>query len=61
MNLLDKIKHELRDRVTKVVANETGLHWQTIAKFKRGDMQDAKIDTIRKLTQYLNLKETIEL
>lgn len=55
MNALEKIRYALRDRVAKVVAKETGLHWQTIMKLKSGSIKEAKIDTIRRLSDYLGL------
>lgn len=55
MQVLDKIKEALRDRVAAIVAQNTGLSAQTINDIRAGRTVP-KLETIDTLAKYLGIK-----
>ena len=55
MDILEKIRHALRDRYVTVVAQETGISYQTIRAIKAGK-SNPTIKTVRRLADYLEVK-----
>jgi DNA-binding Xre family transcriptional regulator len=49
----EEIKEKLKDRVVKVVAEETGLHENTVRKMKKGAFETPEYETVRRLSEYL--------
>lgn len=56
MMLLDDIIKSLHDRKPKVVAQESGLSYQTVWRIARGDVKNVNYDTARRLSDYLTKK-----
>ena len=53
MLTLDEIKHGLADRKLTVVAESTGLHYNTVRAYALGTISRPSHDAISKLTKYL--------
>lgn len=53
MMTLDEIRHALQDRNLSIVAQKTGLHYQTIWRIARGARPDFTYDTIRRVSEYI--------
>jgi N-acetylmuramic acid 6-phosphate (MurNAc-6-P) etherase len=50
---LDQIRHKLTDRRLRIVANTTGLSYQTVLGVWQGTNTNPKPSTIKKLSDYL--------
>lgn len=48
----EQIKEKLKDRVVSVVAEETGLHPNTVRKLKEGKGKSPEYETVKKLSDY---------
>lgn len=48
-----QVQTALRDRNLRIVAEETGLHYNTVASIGRGDTSNPSWETMRKLSEYL--------
>lgn len=58
MLTLAQIKKRLEDRNLREVARRTGLHYNTILGYARGEVKDPPISTAQKLSEYLT-EETV--
>jgi DNA-binding Xre family transcriptional regulator len=52
---LEQIKSKLEDRNLRVVAEKTGICYQTLWRLKSGEVSSPRLDTIEKLTRYFKL------
>ena len=48
----EEIKEKLKDRVISVVVAETGLHANTVRKYKNGTWKNPEYDTLVALSAY---------
>jgi DNA-binding phage protein len=53
---LEQITKALEDRRLRVVARETGLHYQTLYRIVNEQTKDPALSTVRTLTEYLTRK-----
>ena len=54
MLTLSEIRKALRDRRVKLVAEATGLHYNTIREIRDNPDSDPKLSTIKALSAYLS-------
>lgn len=57
MMTLDQIRLALADRKLTVVAEKTGLHYNTLYSLMRGENPDPRLSTIKTLSDYLEAAE----
>lgn len=53
-----EISERLQDRRLDKVAEATGLHRNTIMKYRDGEVEQPYLDTVQKLSDYLEGKHT---
>jgi len=53
MMTLDEIRTALKDRRLSVVAEKTGLHYNTLYSLMRGENPDPRLSTMQTLSDYL--------
>jgi DNA-binding phage protein len=53
---LEQIKKALEDRRLRVVARETGLHYQTLYRIVNDETKDPVLSTVKLLSDYLTRK-----
>ena len=55
----EQIKARLKDRVMTKVAEETGIYYHTLLRFRDGTTRRPQYETIRRLSEYLEKQESI--
>ena len=53
MMTLEQVQQLLADRKPRVVANATGLSYDTVWRVQRGDMKAVSYDVVKRLSDYL--------
>lgn len=53
MMTLEQVQQLLADRKPVVVANATGLSYDTVWRVQRGDMKAVSYDVVKRLSDYL--------
>ena len=53
---LEQIRKALEDRRLRVVARETGLHYQTLYRIVNDETKDPVLSTVKLLSDYLTRK-----
>ncbi len=53
MMTLEQVQQLLADRKPGVVANATGLSYDTVWRVQRGDMKAVSYDVVKRLSDYL--------
>lgn len=54
MQKVERIRYLLRDRKLSVIAEATGLTYQSLRNILNGSVRDPKLSTIVKLEEYFN-------
>jgi len=54
---LEQIRKALRDRNLKAVADETGLHYNTVRELRNNPIYNPNYDTYKKMVDYLRGKK----
>jgi len=53
MMTLEQIRQQLADRRLSVVAERTGLHYQTVWRISAGEAERPSYETIKRISDYL--------
>lgn len=53
MLTLEQVRERLADRKLTVVAEKTGLHYQTVLRVRKGQFKDISYNVIKSLSDYL--------
>jgi len=61
MRTLQQIREALKDRRLSVVADATGLHYNTLRQLRDDEDHSPSYDTVRKLDDYLEARENAAL
>ncbi len=56
MLTLEEVQNKLKDRRLKIVANETGLSYDTVRRIAYGHFKDPSYSVIKKISDYLEGK-----
>jgi hypothetical protein len=53
MLTVEQVIERLKDRKLKVVAEKTGLHYQTVLRIAKGNFKEVSYSVIKSLSDYL--------
>ena len=53
---LEEVREKIKDRKLRVVAEQTGLNYNTVWRVATGRVKEVSYDTIKKLSDYLEEK-----
>lgn len=54
MMTMDALQRALADRKLLVVAEQTGLHYNTVRAYAKGDVKRPSLDVVTRLSDYLS-------
>lgn len=54
----EQVQEKLKDRIVKVVAENTGLHFNTVYKLKNGTSKSPSYETMETISDYLEAPGT---
>jgi hypothetical protein len=55
---VDEIREKLKDRRLNIVAEKTAIHYNTVVKMARGEIQSPSYKTLVEFTKYFTEKES---